>query len=75
MMKIMKAIQTEYVQDDDYSSEEEDKEPVVITIRQILKGSPIKRIQTLTARNSENIGLSNKARFTFLDIYEGIQKF
>jgi hypothetical protein len=77
VMKIMKAIQTEYVENDnDYSSDDESKkEPVVITIRQILKAESFKRIHPLTLRNPDNTGLSNKARFTFLDIYEGIQNF
>jgi hypothetical protein len=32
-------------------------------------------IRPLTLRNTDWPGLSNKARFTFLDIVEGIQKF
>ena len=40
-----------------------------------LKGDTSARIHPLTVRNSDNTGLSNKARFTLLDIYEAIQKF
>jgi hypothetical protein len=45
------------------------------TIRKVLKNDTYNRIEKLTIRNTQNIGLSNKSRFTFLDIYEGIQKF
>jgi hypothetical protein len=33
------------------------------------------RIQPLSVRQPEMLGLSNKARFTFLDMYESIQRF
>ena len=60
-MKIVKAIR---VQD---SSSEED---TLHVIRQILKNEFSERIKPFTISQS---GLSNKARFTFLDIYESIQ--
>ena len=60
-MKIVKAIR---VQD---SSSEED---TLHAIRQILKNEFSERIKPFTISQS---GLSNKARFTFLDIYESIQ--
>jgi signal recognition particle GTPase len=71
LMKIMKAIQntddkTNVLDDDD------DAEQKINLIRLSLKDDIFKRIKPLTVRNSENIGLSNKSRFTFLDIYEGI---
>lgn len=67
-MKIMKAIRTDGVQDQD------DSENNIQVIRQLLKRDIIGRIQPLSVRDPERLGLSNKARFTFLDIYESIQK-
>ncbi len=72
LMKIMKAIQTDATSSDDSDDE---SESMIEGIRSTLKNDTIKGIQPLTVRNTENVGLSNKARFTFLDIYEGIQKF
>jgi signal recognition particle GTPase len=74
LQKIMKAIQTDEDSYDD-DSDDEDKEKKVEAIRQTLKGDTSSRIYPLTARNTDNTGLSNKARFTLLDIYEAIQKF
>jgi hypothetical protein len=71
LIKIMKAIQQD-VEDD---TDDSDKENSIEEIRKALKEYVFNRIQPLTLRNSDNIGLSNKARFTFLDIYEGILKF
>lgn len=76
LMKIMKAIQEDVVEDDSDDSDDEDsKQDMIVSIRQSMKGEPMTRIKPLTVRNSEWLGLSNKARFTFLDIIEGIQKF
>jgi len=74
LQKIMKAIQTD---SDAYDtdSNDEDKEKKVEAIRMTLKGDTSARIRPLTVRNADNTGLSNKARFTLLDIYEAIQKF
>lgn len=44
-------------------------------LRITLKENVAIRIQPLTVRRPETVGLSNKARFTFMDIYEGIQKY
>ena len=81
-MKIMKAIQTENINDNDGdgysisdSDDEQSKENIIDAIRILLKNDIYNRIQPLTVRNSEHLGLSSKARFTLLDIYEGIQKF
>jgi hypothetical protein len=74
LIKIMKAIQ-EDVEDDTDDSDNEEKTHNIEKIRVVLKKEVFSRIQPLTARNADNIGLSNKARFTFLDIYESIQKF
>jgi hypothetical protein len=60
-MKIVKAIRVQ-----DRSSEED----TLHVIRQILKNEFSERIKPFTISQS---GLSNKARFTFLDIYESIQ--
>ena len=59
-MKIVKAIR---VQDPSL-------EDTLHAIRQILKNEFSERIKPFTMSQS---GLSNKARFTFLDIYESIQ--
>jgi hypothetical protein len=78
-MKIMNAIQgepeNESEADTDSDSEAEVKEHPLITIRETLKGDIYTRIQPLTIRNAEYVGLSTKTRFTLLDIYENIQKF
>jgi hypothetical protein len=60
-MKIVKAIHVQNL-----SSEED----TLHAIRQILKNEFSDRIKPFTTNQS---GLSNKARFTFLDIYESIQ--
>jgi len=70
LMKITKAIWT-----DPSSDDEDESENKIRSIRTTLKDEIAERIQPLTVRNAEAVGLSNKARFTFLDIYEGIQKF
>jgi hypothetical protein len=75
LIKIVKAIQEDVEDESDSSDSDEEKINNIELIREILKKDIIRRIQPLTLRNSDNIGLSNKARFTFLDIYEGIQKF
>ena len=74
LQKIMKAIQTD-TDSYDTDSNDEDKEKKVEAIRMTLKGDTFVRIHPLTMRNADNTGLSNKARFTLLDIYEAIQKF
>ena len=72
LMKIMKAIR-----EDSYGGDDTDltKRNMIETIRQSLKIDIIHRIHHLTERHIEYLGLSNKARFTFLDVYESIQKF
>ena len=69
LMKIMKAIKT------NLPAEEEQDETHIYQIRTILKRDMIDRIQPLTLRHPDYLGVSNKARFTFLDIYESIQRF
>jgi hypothetical protein len=67
LMKVMKAIRINVADmDDDHH---------IYQIRNILKQDIMKRIQPLSVKRSDCIGLSNKARFTFLDIYESIQQF
>jgi len=65
LMKIIKAIQT-YDRSSTHATMQQ--------IRSILKVDAAVRIQPLSVRNPEMTGLSNKARFTFLDLYEAIQK-
>jgi hypothetical protein len=75
LIKVMKAIQEDVEDESDDSDEEDEKNKAIEKIRQTLKSDMIDRIRPLTMRNPDNIGLSNKARFTFLDMYEAIQKF
>ena len=77
LMKIMKAIQDESYDDssDDSSDDENNNQKNIEAIRLQLKKNVMKRILPFTERNTENVGLSTKARFTFLDIYENIEKF
>ena len=69
LMKIMKAIWSDVVVSSDDESENKIRD-----IRTTLKEEIARRVQPLSVRTPEAVGLSNKARFTFLDIYEGIQK-
>ena len=62
LMKIMKAIQF-------------GENGTVQQIRAVLKGGISERIRLLSVRNADIVGLSNKARFTFLDLYEAVQKW
>lgn len=48
---------------------------ILSQIRSMLKENVAVRIQPFTVRRADAVGLSNKARFTFMDIYEGIQKY
>jgi len=79
LMKIIKAIKIESKTADQEEEDEDEKEESSLkkmnVIRCILKEDIVFTIQPLTERNPENAGLSNKARFTFLDIYENIQKY
>ena len=67
LMKIMKAIRNNALDMDD--------EHRIYQVRSILKQDIMDRIHPLTVRRPDCVGISNKARFTFLDIYESIQKF
>ena len=77
LMKIMKAIRDEPCDDssDDSSDDENSNRLNIESIRFKLKENVMGRIQPLTVRNTDNIGLSTKARFTLLDIYENIERF
>ena len=66
LMKITKALRIE--------DDENDKQTIT-NIRAALKETMSERILPLSIRNPEMAGISSKARFTFLDIYEGIQRF
>ena len=63
LMKIVKAIQQQHVTNTDIQA-----------LRAYLKTDENAQIQLLTVRTPTQIGISNKSRFTFLDIYEGIEK-
>ncbi len=80
MMKIMKAINTDSSNNSDSDSDEEEekvnnKYKVMNGIKETLKSNVRNNIQPLTQKCDKNCGLSTKARFTFLDIYETIDTF
>jgi hypothetical protein len=62
-MKIMKAI-----------PEKDRDSPLNAEIRIVLKGKIFERVQPLSIKNADIQGISNKARFTLLDICEMIKK-
>ena len=66
LMKITKAIQT------GQTGQSNKKNANIEKIRNVLKEQTLHRIQPLTLRNPDNIGISAKARFTILDMYESI---
>ena len=72
LMRIMRAIKPRHLDDSSTDSDSDDR---VMLIRAAIKSDLSTCIRSLTLKNSENVGISNKARFTFLDIYEDIQKF
>lgn len=74
LMRIMRAIKPSNEVDDNISIDSDIEDKISLT-RTKIKGKPSAHIKPLTLRNSENIGLSTKARFTFLNIYEDIEKF
>jgi hypothetical protein len=80
LMKIMKAIRENQKQEEQepliyQDSDDESENDKIQQIRTMLKGDIYQRIGPLTIRNVEYLGISNKTRFTLLDIYESIQKF
>lgn len=79
LMKIMKAIRDEKKTNDKgyiiYGDSDEEDDNKIRQIRQLLKGDVYQRIAPLTIRDATKEGISNKTRFTLLDIYESIQKF
>jgi hypothetical protein len=74
LIRVVRAIK-EDVEDDSEDSDDDEKPNHIEVIRETMKNDVIGRIQPLTLRNPDSIGVSTKARFTFLDIYESIQKF
>lgn len=72
LMRIMRAIKSFGGDDGSIDSDSDDR---VVVIRTAIKSDLSEYIQPLTVKNPDNLGVSNKARFTFLDIYEDIQKF
>jgi hypothetical protein len=69
LMKIMKGIKSAKQSDD------EKTEDMLQLICDVLKTDVSQQIKPYSVRNELNAGISNKARFTFLDMYEMIQKF
>jgi hypothetical protein len=67
LMRIMKAIRVDPLKHDENDA--------IGLIRSTVKSEIMMRIQPLSMRQPEMLGLSNKARFTFLDMYESIQRF
>lgn len=76
LMKIMKAIQTNNKPEisDNKCEDVLNINDKIGIIHKTLKTDTSDRIKLLTIRDPEMKGMSNKARFTFLDIYDGIQK-
>ena len=72
LMRIMRAIKPSNLDDSSTDSDSDDR---IILIRAAIKSDLSACIKLLAVKNPENLGVSNKARFTFLDIYEDIQKF
>ena len=76
LMKIMTAIEYEEEIDRSIDGGSDDETfDKIQQIRTMLKTDIMERIAPLTIRNAENLGISNKTRFTFLGIYESIEKF
>jgi hypothetical protein len=76
LMKIVKAIHSYSIHNSHNShNTSTDVTNTINSIRSILKNEFEMRIKPLSMRNNDMIGLSNKARFTFLDLYEAVQKF
>jgi hypothetical protein len=75
LIRVVRAIKEDVEDDSEDSDDEDEKTNHIEVIRETMKKDVIGRIQPLTVRNPEYIGVSTKARFTFLDIYESIQKF
>ena len=67
LMKVMKAIRINVA--------DMENDHRIYQIRSILKQDIMSRIQPLSVKRTDCVGISNKARFTFLDIYESIQQF
>jgi len=63
LMKIVKAIKTD------------EKNAKIKQIRNVLTTTTLFRIKSRTLNNSENTGMSNKARFAMLDMCDIIKKF
>lgn len=68
LMKIVKAIKTSLPHDTDSTK-------CITAIREVFRNDIITRIKPFTIRSVDYGGMSNKSRFTFLDIYESIQQF
>lgn len=73
LVRMLKAIQMDR-KGARMEADEKQEESIVSVIRVTLKASVPERIQPLTVRRAEAAGISNKARFTFMDIYEAIQQ-
>jgi len=66
LIRIVNAIKSDDLDEDDDNIEE---------IREIIKRDISQRIKQFTVKNSDNKGISTKTRFSFLNIYEDIEKF
>lgn len=66
LTRIINAIKSDDIDDDDDNIEE---------IKRMIKNDMHQRIKPFSIKNPENKGISTKARFSFLNIYEDIQKF
>ena len=47
----------------------------VTAIKKYLRSTINATLKQFTVKNAENVGITMKSRFTFMDIYEAIEKF
>ena len=66
LIRIVNAIKSDDLDNDDDNIEE---------IRGIIKKDISERIKQFTVKNPDNKGISTKTRFSFLNIFEDIEKF
>jgi hypothetical protein len=66
LIRIVNAIKSDDLDDDDDNIEE---------IRRVIKKDVSERIKPFIVKNPDNNGISTKARFRFLNIFEDIEKF
>jgi hypothetical protein len=71
LMKMLKAL-SESTSESEKEEEEKEKEE---RLRMCVKHAVVGRIHPLTQRRPDAAGISNKARFTFMDLHDELQKW